>query len=357
MLSERVVNTDKFEGHIVSGLRESGKSGFLEVLGEEHYLAKRIVLDLHGASDGESLFWCVPGRNRIYYPIILVHPPWIEVQFPKNNPFQSIIKPMSCETPLLDIVKTAKRLKRIVTVPTNLYPLGSGLGILTEYFYNLDKVADKVKTPFFVLLREAHIAFSQFSIFPKQEKDFRKSLFYFFKEARHHRTSLAVDVHRHMDFIKAARTLMDHIHFKKSNRSMIPPEYSWFIQAIKDIRAKFPFKKYKLREMNYPPVTRLYPSEFYTLDSSEAVEPIERAGLPRFHHKTPWDDFTKITGVNFKQVMDIPAEYLPEKEKETLAERIMKIKILHPHWSNRSIAKEAKCSAGSVNNYLAFSKE
>lgn len=42
----------------VNGVRGSGKSSFLEALGEQYLMRKHTVLDLFGSRDGEGLAWC-----------------------------------------------------------------------------------------------------------------------------------------------------------------------------------------------------------------------------------------------------------------------------------------------------------
>ena len=43
----------------VVGNRGSGKSSVDELIGEENYLAGHTVVDLHSASNYESLYWCI----------------------------------------------------------------------------------------------------------------------------------------------------------------------------------------------------------------------------------------------------------------------------------------------------------
>jgi len=353
-LDKTVIDLDAFESVLISGLRGSGKSALLEVLAEQHHLKGRIVLDLFAPRNFEESFYVLPGAYGVCFPIVMVHPPQVELHFTDPR-FARLIKPMVSTTPLQEILETAERLEAIVTVPSKLWPPGRVLTLLTQWLWALLDVADRVKTPLCVCFREASVAFSQYKVFPDQETDFKRALIWYHRHARHHRTTVLTDIQRSVDMVKTMRSIMDRYHIKRSPKGLVPDEYKWALTEIREIREKFPPRLWKDREMNFPKIPKLYPREFYAFQSDDQLRCVERNSLPIHRHKSPYDNFLRLTGLVVKQIGEW--EETDGKKGKSLERPIWKMKMKHPEWSNRAIAKELECSHSTVNDHLRFLQE
>lgn len=294
-----IADPQKTEGHFGIGVKGSGKSALGEAIAEIHHHNGFIVFDGLDGNDLEAGFWGIPGPHGIYYPTLLVIPPWYEAHLTK--PQYSHIKPISSETGLLPIFQKAEAENRIITMCCKLWPRGTVGNLLKDWLFEMPEVAPRLAKPIFVLMREVgSYAFSQLRIFPELEDEFRRSLIWLFREGRHHNISFYFDAHRYVDLHKSVRTLCDHKHIKLSSREMIPAELQWIFGAIKEWRERFPRRAWKLRERCYPRIQKLYPNEVYSTSHFEELRPIYKFQMASFHHKEPRDSFEKITGFRFK---------------------------------------------------------
>lgn len=313
------LNPNAYHGHMVIGEKEAGKSALGEAMAIEMYRQGVVVFDAIDANDGESLFYAVPRHKQtICYPTLLVHPSTYDIEIPTNF---GHIRPMRSSEGLLKILQTAKKEHRIITMACMLWPMGTVGKVLADWFFEFPKVQRVFKHHIFLFMREiGHYAFSQLRVFKEVEDRFRAAATYIMKEGRHHRITFFFDLQRAVDLYKGIRTLCDHIHIKRSGRSMIPSELEWVLKTIEDnredVKAKFQGNTFfKL----FPRIQRLWKREYYSLGRAEEVAPVRRFRMAPFRHKTPTDDFTDITGVQFiRNEVPEESETLSAEEYEVL---------------------------------------
>ncbi len=317
------MNPKAHEGHIVIGEKGGGKSALGEAMAIEMYKRGVIIFDAIDANDNESQFYAIPKTQReICFPTLLIHPPTYDVQVPDK---WGHIRPMCSDEGLLKILTTAKADRRIVSMACLLWPRGTVGKVLSDWFFQFPTVQRKLKHHVFLFMREVgHYAFSQLRVFKEVEDQFRAAATYIVKEGRHHRITFFFDLQRAVDLYKGIRTLCDHIHIKRSAKSMIPKELEWVFPAIEEARERFSPEDYLKRAQLFPLIQKLWKREYYSLDKSEEIRPVRRFRMAGFRHKTPSDDFEDLTGVQFirNAIVDEDATLSPEEYEVILASRL-----------------------------------
>lgn len=296
IIPPEVADITKSEGHLTVGAKGAGKSAFGEFLAEYYKQHGYIIFDGLDANDFESLGWAIKGRYGDFYRILLIHPPTWEVSFPDGR--FNHIKPMCSDEGLETVLTTAKNEDRVIVMACKLWRYGTVGNVLAQWIMDLPTVAEQLNTPVFLLLREVgHYAFSALKVFPELEDRFKKSLTYVMKEGRHFRIAFFFDLQRAIDLYKAIRVLCDHIHIKRSSIRMLPKELEWVPQEIDKWRDKFSNKFWKQRERKFPPISRLYPREYYSITDADEIHPVRSSRMPTFWHKNPKDQFAKWTNM------------------------------------------------------------
>jgi len=353
-LLDRVIDLGRYEGICISGLKGWGKSALAEVLAEEYFLRGWLVMDVLGAPDWESCFWAVPGPRGFYYKTLLIHPPRYELRHTDAVTWGHI-KFMASDTPLEEILQTAKNEDRVITT-ASLWPHGSISQLLTPWFFELIEIAHKLKNPIFLVLKEAHMAFSHLKVFDKLETKFRASLLNLFRSGRHHEIGFCLDLQRMVSLYKEIRDLTDKTILKRNTQRSVPRELEFVFSELDEIRETFHRRQWRLRERNYPLIQKLWPSECYCLGSDGQVLPVVRTPLPRFWHKKPKDRFLEITGIQVVKRGDgeFTVELLEEEALPPVKEQIYRCAIEHPDWGMRQIAREVDCSHSYVSEVLSF---
>jgi hypothetical protein len=313
---KEVVDTKSYQGHVTVGDKGAGKSAKGEAVAEDFHHAGVVVCDLIDANDGEALFWGIPHRKTgNYYPTLLIHPPTYEVNHTRGYHH---IKPMCSDQGLYNILKTAKKEKRIVTVACWLWQSGTVGNMLGDWFFQFPDVQRRFKSHVLLLMREiGNYAFSQLRVFEKLEKKMRQATILLMREGRHHQITFYFDLQRAIDLYKGVRVLCDHTHIKKSNTRMLPAELKWVTEEIKTKRERMDTKggiHWREREEIYPKLSSMFPRQYYSLGTADKITPVRNFRMANFHHKRPEDRFEDITGIQFKRLRYEEEEYIMPPE-------------------------------------------
>jgi hypothetical protein len=323
MASRILLDTSRYLGIAVMGMRDSGKSAFLEWAGEQYYQHGWIICDLFDAGDYENLFWCVKDRKR--YPILLLHPRYVDVEAPDDY-----VKPVPDDTRLSQVLREADEERRVVCLSPGFYRGEDYWETLARILWVLPEVnRDQVKRNILVLLRESsNIAFSHLRIY-RAESQTRKAILRFMRVSRHYRTGFIFDAQRLTDIYKAIRVLIDRIIVKKTPPYTLPEELQFIHRSIEERRAEAAQtigmdNAWRL----YPPISALYPHEFYAVWPDGFFTKLTNP-LPSFRHKQPEDSFTELSGVRFtfKQPAQQQQAVKPDREARRL-ERVSTIMAL-----------------------------
>lgn len=349
LLPPVVCNPKNTEGIFAVGIKGAGKSALGEAIAAQHYLQHYIICDFLDGNDFEAAFWGIPGPKGFCYPTLLVHPPWYKIT--ANNGKFSHIKPICSEIGLKKILECARDERRIITMACALWRQGTVGNLLKDWLFQLPEIAPQINNRIFVLMREVgSYAFSQLRIFPELEDEFRRGLIWLFREGRHHEISFFFDAHRLVDLHRSIRTLCDRTLIKLSSREMIPDEKQWVFQELENWRDKFGMRNWKLREALYPPIQKLWPSEFYSVGPFEELQPKLQFHMAPFRHKRPSDNFQRITGFQFKYDAAKEEEYTRQEEMKAAPKKeAVYIEMLrNPAASDSEISRIVGCSQSYV---------
>jgi len=280
---KNVLELDKYDGVIVTGDKDSGKSVFLEWAGEQFYKKGRLTLDLFDAGDFESAFWSTA------YPIILVYPPHNKVDASKSS--YDIVA--LCDTIGIEpILERAIKENRVVTFACSLYESNDLLRVLAEWIRNFPNLMIHrfKKTEAIVLVREAaNVVFSKYKV-TKSQSETQAALLEFLRIARHRRTSYIFDTQRYFDLYVGHR-----FHFTKRivKRTLnVPPELKDFDESISQ---RYPITKALGKRL--PNIAYLNKNEFYLIHGDKPILHRFSNPLPSFKHKEPFDDFVELANI------------------------------------------------------------
>jgi hypothetical protein len=238
---------------------------------------------------------------------------------------QLLIKTITDDTPLKEIIELTSREKRICIFNRGFY------GDQRDAYRTLAKMLREL--PFLILrgslskdkcfclgMREAgQIAPSGLKgMKGDYETQTKRELQTYIREARHLRTVLCLDFQRSSDIAKSIASQRDFLFVKRSTKDLIPDDYLWLYDAIEneksDAYENLEWDKFE----NLPTIPTLKPWESYILFPDHHFEK-RFHGMAAFHHKKPQDSWANDANCTI--------EYLDKHELEKVTEEV-KIKQL-----------------------------
>jgi len=196
------------------GLRGSGKSSFLEHIGESYLAKGHIIFDLFGSSDGEGLAW--------------LRSPWIEEKRILLLKGENV--DVECSFP----VKKAEDLTLYDVETHDIIISASPLYLNTDQeFYNAAKITDLLyrrghwKRLIYLIVREAsNFYYSRLKVSDNQVLA-KAQMIYLLREGRHHGIAIGLDSLRFYSIDIDIRNLSDYLVLKSQGVMGLAQDLKW----------------------------------------------------------------------------------------------------------------------------------
>jgi hypothetical protein len=312
--------------YFIIGKKGFGKSALVEAMGEVYWWLDEIVLDWNGAFDLESLHWCVKGdpwrdkKGKTHegrtYPILLIVPSTKiittdgrQIQRPDTKEMVLAVKTISDAEPLEKILQMAYHERRVCVFSIYLYKDPTrGQYRLADMLKALpvvmrDKMPDYVNCC--LLLRElADIASNKMKTFAgNAERETKRNLALFFRQARHARTTIIADMQNPDDIYASIEVQEDFILVKRLNRHHVPEKLGWLINDIEN-RRRWAASHYILNRLNLVSLDHLSRNSFYCI-WPEGHYTLEHNRMPRFRHHATNDNAKKLAGIVAEEEINV----------------------------------------------------
>lgn len=321
--------------YFIIGKKGFGKSTLVEAMGEVYWWLDQIVLDWNGAFDLESLHWCVKGetwrdrrgkeREGRAYPILLIVPfnkiittDGRLLKRPDTGEMVPAVKTISDSEPLEKILQIAYLERRVCVFSIYLYKdptkgqykLADMIRALPEVMR--DKMPDYVNCC--LLLRElADIGSNKMKTFAgNAERETKRNLALFFRQARHARTTIIADMQNPDDVYGAIEAQEDFILVKRLNKHHVPKKLQWLINDI-DAKRTWAARHFVLNRLNLVSVDHLSRNSYYCI-WPEGHFTLEHNRMPRFRHHATKDNAKKLVGIVGEK--DVKVEHASGKSAE-----------------------------------------
>ncbi len=299
-----------FPAYFIIGKKGAGKSALLERMLEIYYRLGYVVLDWNSAFDLESLHWCVPNTDKgsdVAFPILLIIPRTTEI-ISNHRKITTIygeqveaVKTIYDDVPLKEIIKTAYEEKRICVFSIYLYkPEQKGQRKVSEFIKELPTVMrDEVPSYINVALglRElADLSSNRMKTYAgDSEKESKRALNHFSRQARHARTTMILDMQNPDDVYGALVAQEDFILVKRLNKHHIPEKLGWLKKAI-DEKIHYAARHYMIDSVQYISLDRISNNSFYAIwpDGHFSVHHNKE---PTFRHHRTDDDAFELAGI------------------------------------------------------------
>jgi len=202
----------------ITGVRGSGKSSFLEALGEQYLLREHTVLDLFGSRDGEGLAWCRSpwAKER---RILLIHGANVDVDCHFDT------------TPVDELKMSHDDDYDIVISSSPLY------SSVSSEFLEVNKVTDLIyrrmswNRLIYCIVREAaNLYYSRLKVDPNQNQA-KAAMIYLIREARHVGMAMGLDTLKMTSIDLDVRAVTDFLVFKSQGVLGLPKEL-YFIYRL-----------------------------------------------------------------------------------------------------------------------------
>jgi len=175
--------------------------------------------------------------------------------------------------------------------------LGKPRSHFTKYEKNYHRMA--------VCMREfGSVAPSQLKV-DQYETLAKKALLGFIRLCRHYNISLIGDYQRQADVFAGIKDQRDIFIFKRSNRDLIPQEWTWLIEDLDKKRQKIVDRYgnnpngWNKADILYPKIEELSNEYCYVVFQNNDVK-LMKIPMPSFHHKQEVDNFENDTGIKWK---------------------------------------------------------
>jgi hypothetical protein len=133
----------------------------------------------------------------------------------------------------------------------------------------------------------------------------KKALLGFIRLCRHYNISLIGDYQRQADVFAGIKDQRDIFIFKRSNRDLIPQEWTWLQDQIDAKRQKI-IDKYgnnpkgwRIANLKHPKIEDLSNEYCYSVFANNHVK-LMKIPMPTFHHKQEIDNFENDTGIKWE---------------------------------------------------------
>lgn len=346
----------------IIGKKGSGKSALVEDMGEGYWWLDQVILDWNGAFDLESLHWCVKGepwrdkkgrqREGRSYPILLILPSnkiittdGRQIPRPDTKEMVTAVKTISDSEPLEKILQICYSERRVCVFSIYLYKDPTkGQYKLADMLKALpvvmrDKMPDYVNCC--LLLRElADIGSNKMKTFAGgAERETKRNLALFFRQARHARTTIIADMQNPDDVYGAIEAQEDFILVKRLNRHHVPLKLQWLINDIEN-RRSWAASHFILNRMPYVSVDHLSKNSYYCI-WPEGHYTLEHNRMPRFRHHATDDNAKKLAGIIAEEEISInkssansPEQKLADiqqkkEEKESYVAKLSRAMVLY----------------------------
>ena len=203
----------------ILAIRGSGKSSFLEHLGELYLREGHSILDLFGSRDGESLAW-LRSPYAQEKRLLLIHSDNTSVEAPCDTKPVSKVRLRDFDD--YDILISSSPL---YTSPN-------------DEFLQVNKLTDLLykrltwKKLVYVLVREAsNLYYSRLKV-AKNQKTAKSEMVYLIREARHMGVALGLDTLKFTSIDADIRAVIDYLILKKQGLMNLPRELNWIYRYI-----------------------------------------------------------------------------------------------------------------------------
>ena len=132
----------------------------------------------------------------------------------------------------------------------------------------------------------------------------KKALLQLVRKLRHYQISLSTDFQNMMDVDTSIRSQCDIWTLKCITKRLAGEEWSWLFKQIDDQRKKIAFdygggiKGWVKADKWFPKIEELRQNQAYVVYPNDHVR-LWDIGTPPFHHKKPFEKWSKITGIEF----------------------------------------------------------
>ncbi|MEE9282700.1 MAG: hypothetical protein V3U49_01340 [Nitrososphaerales archaeon] len=331
-MTQYILPTSSYSRIFVSGSIGSGKSAWLEWAAEKYLKQGWLICDLFDAQNCEGAFWSIPGEFGKRYPIVLLHPDYVEIESPTDY-----VKPFCDRDGIETALRLAKDEGRVLTAATQCYRAGDYYKSVAKWLKGIaDYNALELRSDVVLLCREmSNLTFSLLRTNMEQTHT-RRAFLDIIRRSRHSRLTLLMDSQRLGDVFQSIRGLCDRLIIKKQHVFNLSEELQWVHQAIEQ-------KRYLLSQVagskkaarHFPSIGMLYTHEFYAVWPEDRLWKLSTNQLASFRHKREKDDFWSKSGCSFKvlrpsrsEKQEGTSEVVQEESqtKEQLAERALKLK-------------------------------
>jgi hypothetical protein len=215
----RKINFDRPSTWFTLGVRGSGKSSFIEHIGEQYHAKGHTILDLFGSRDGEGLAWI---RHPDIDPesVLLIHGDNVDVSAPVDT--------ISVSDLGLDDFNKYKVL--ISSSPLYSSP--------DDEFMQVNKITSLLyqrrswKNLVYMLAREAaNLYYSRVKITQNQTAA-KADMIYLIREARHMGVSMGLDTLKYTSIDSDIRAVTDYLIFKAQGIQGLPRDLFWIYKYI-----------------------------------------------------------------------------------------------------------------------------
>lgn len=308
------ISFNKPRSWFVLGVRGSGKSSFLENLGELHLEEGHAVLDLFGSRDGESLAWLRSPYTEDKR-LLLIHGDNADVDAPCDT--RPISKTRISDFDDYDIL--------ISSSPLYSSPSDEFLHVarLTDMLYKRLSWRRLV----YVIVREAaNLYYSRLKVNPNQTGA-KADMVYLIREARHMGIAMGLDTLKFTSIDLDVRAVTDYMIFKSQGMMGFPDDLNWLYGFIEPHVAR-----------NIPP------GNFILLSRGGSI------GLGAFPevpwHKQEKEDILRAVGVRVEHGEEL--HYGEDKGTYRTVGDLEHVEIMESYAENHSMSSIAKSKGRST---------
>lgn len=258
----------------ITGVRGSGKSSFLEAVGEQYLQRGNTVLDLFGSRDGEGLAW-LRSKWAEDKKILLIHGANVDVD-------------CSHDTVSVDNLTLPHFDKYDLMISSS--PLYSSPG---SEFLEVNKITDMIyrrmswnKLIYCIVREAANLYYSRLKV-DRNQNMAKAAMIYLIREARHVGMAMGIDTLRLMSIDIDVRNVTDFLVFKSQGVMGLPREYHFLYRTIE------PYE-----------MARMPPGKFFVLSREGPFGVGEFKAIP--WHKQEKEHILEVLGikVNYGEELD-----------------------------------------------------
>jgi len=287
-----LVDLEKYEAIMISGMRGSGKSTKGEKILEAFHKHGRVCISLTEAPFSyESMYMAIPRTGQEPIPVIYITPKDCGIDYPSDLD----IAVMDEETPIKKVLNVAKNEKRMIIFCHSLWgPDGEQRAYkrLAKWITEMCLVQRTLRMDMAVLIREIEIQTYARLKSGRSSKDLKSALIDLVRLARSsYRISVIADLQLAGDMDRAMRGQLDKWLICCQDPEDMPKSMTWIHKKVESNRSLLRGVP-RIRDRLFPSLTYLYPSEaYYVIRRKRKFSKLEFE-MPSHRHKREKDDLT-----------------------------------------------------------------